>query len=164
MQEAVKLRLQALGVEDEDSTADEDDEAPRGAAARRKPKKSGRKRTVADRVKVPVKWPHYHTYRGPGKDMAAYDDLTVTEFVHGFFTTLLASRPDAGNQAIRLRHLQHLMLDATDFGWEAARHAHGVSNAVKSILASSKDNESMCKQALWLAPAPPCLHTKSPKA
>ena len=33
LQEAVKLRLQALGVEDEDSTADEDDDAPRGAAA-----------------------------------------------------------------------------------------------------------------------------------
>ena len=126
LQEAVKLRLQALGVEDEDSTADEDDDASRGAAARRKPQKSGRKPTAANRVKVPVEWPHYHTYRGPGKDMAAYDDLTVTELVHGFVTTLLAGRPDAGNQAIPLRHLQHLMLDAADFGWEAARHAHGV--------------------------------------
>ena len=126
LQGAVKLRLQALGVEDEDSTADEDDDAPRGAAARRKPQKSGRKHTAADRVKVPVEWPHYHTYRGPSKDMAAYDDLTVTKFVHGFVTDLLAGRPDAGNQAIPLRHLPHLMLDATDFGWEAARHAHGV--------------------------------------
>ena len=88
--------------------------------------KSGRKRTAADLVKVAVEWLHYHTYRGPGKDMDAYDDLTVTEFVHGFVTTLLASHADARGKNTQLRHLQHLILDATDFGREAARHAHGV--------------------------------------
>ena len=67
LQEAIKLRLQALGLKDKDSTADKDNEAPRGAAARRKPKKSGRKCTAADRVKVPVEWPHYHTYRVPAR-------------------------------------------------------------------------------------------------
>ena len=29
-----------------------------------------------------------------------------------------------------------------------------ISNTIKSIITSSKDNESMCKQALWLTPAP----------
>ena len=123
LQEAVTKRLQALGIADaEDSSGDEDE--PKVSKTKRA--KSGRKRTAADLVKVAVEWPHYHTYRGPGKDMAAYDDLTVTEFVHGFVTTLLASHADARDKNTQLRHLQHLMLDATDYGWEAARHAHGV--------------------------------------
>ena len=85
-----------------------------------------RKWTAADLVKVGVEWPHYHTYCGPGKDMAAYDDLTVTEFVHGFVTTLLASHADARDKNTQLRHLQHLIMDATDYGWKGARHAHGI--------------------------------------
>ena len=32
---------------------------------------------------------------------------------------------------------------------------HNISNTVKSTIVSSKDNESVCQQALWLAPAPP---------
>ena len=32
---------------------------------------------------------------------------------------------------------------------------NNISNIDKSIITSSKDNESMCKQVLWLAPAPP---------
>ena len=32
---------------------------------------------------------------------------------------------------------------------------NNISDTAKSIIASSKDNESMCKQVLWLAPAPP---------
>ena len=32
---------------------------------------------------------------------------------------------------------------------------NNISNTVKNIITSSNDDESMCKQALWLAPAPP---------
>ena len=32
---------------------------------------------------------------------------------------------------------------------------NNISNTVKSIIASKNYNESMCKHALWLAPAPP---------
>ena len=32
---------------------------------------------------------------------------------------------------------------------------NNILNTAKNIIKSSNDNESMCKQALWLAPAPP---------
>ena len=52
--------------------------------------------------------------------------MTVTEFIHVFVTTFLASHADAPDKNTQLCHLQHLMLDATDYGWEAAKHAHVV--------------------------------------
>ena len=84
LKEAVTKRPQAQGIADgKDSSADEDI-LPK--VSNKKQTMSGREWTAADLVKVAVKWPHYHTIFGPRKDKAAYDDLTVTEFIHGFIT------------------------------------------------------------------------------
>ena len=124
LKEAVTKRPQAQGIVDgKDSSADEDI-LPK--VSNKKQTKSGREWTAADLVKVAVKWPHYHTIFGPRKDKAAYDDLTVTEFIHGFITIPLDSHANSRVKNTQLRHFQHLKLYATHYGWEAARHAHGI--------------------------------------
>ena len=119
MQEAVLKRLKSLGLDD----ASSDEDTP---SRKEKKLKSGRKRTAADLAKVPVEWPHFHTFRGPGRDAPKYDELTICEFVHGYATIMLDGTSQSADHKYQLRHLKELMMDASDHGWEAARNAHGV--------------------------------------
>lgn len=122
LQSAVQQRLQSLGLDEDNSSEDEDARDKRKSSL-----KSGRKRTAVDQVRVPVEWPHFNTFRGPGRDAPHYDDLTVSEFVQGYMTIMLDNNvkiPKAMRS--QMQHLQNLMLDSTDYGWESARNAHGI--------------------------------------
>ena len=122
LQTNVSRRLHELGLDD---TSDED-----GIQEQPKPRKSkltsGRKRTAVDVAHVEVEWPQYHIFRGPGRDAAGYDELSVTEFVQGYVAIMLDAGAKGDTWRQQLQHLQQLMMDAGDYGWPSVRNAHGV--------------------------------------
>ena len=68
-------------------------------------------------------WPHYFIYRGHERSPAAFEQLTVAEFVAGYIQVHDAANP--GNRAFMLAHLKDLMEDSTLLGWASVRAFHG---------------------------------------
>ena len=93
----------------------------RGTSKKGRRLKSGREKTASDFIKVEMEWPHYHD-RKP----AHYDDLAAVEFVHGYLTSVLEGNHNARTKDHMLRHLKDLMLDESEFSFEAARNCHGI--------------------------------------
>ena len=112
-------QLSQLSILTGDSS-DSDTEKPR-----RKGKKSGRARTVADIVKKDIDWPHFHVYRGPERQPAKFEDLTTAEFVYGYLCITNATKNKATKSAM-LCHLQELMEDATQYPWDSVRNYHSI--------------------------------------
>ena len=123
LQKQVHQRLKALGIDD----SDYDDEEEHKGMCRKKRAKSGRVKTASDFIKIEVEWPHYHVYRGGGgRKPAAYDELTVEEFVHGYLATVLEGKLSSSVQQLMLQHLRYLMWDAAEFSFDAARSCHSI--------------------------------------
>ena len=121
LQKTTMQRLQELGLEGEDVS--DDDTHP---VTKKGKIQSGRTRTAADVARVAVEWPHFHTFRGPGRTAPKYDEMSITEFVHGYVTTILDNGVTSADCRSQLQHLQQLMLDSEDYGWPSVRNAHGV--------------------------------------
>lgn len=129
LQESVQRRLRELGITDLDSGDEERDGRPQ---QRRKQvptgkSKSGRSKTAADIAPIPVEWPHYHIFNGVDRTAAKYDELGISEFVHGYMCIVLDGEQESEVQGQMLQHLRDIMMDAGEFSWPAARNFHAIA-------------------------------------
>ena len=98
--------LPATPRDEVSSTDDEDEPAPR---RRRRNIKSGMDRTGTTAVLKKITWPHEVVYTSAGKP-AAYQDLTVLQFVYGYLLVMESEEADIRVQLAL--HLKALMSDA----------------------------------------------------
>ena len=125
LQEKVVTRMADLNLlhVDSDDLSEDEDATPRRRRATRG-KKSGRARTAEDLVVRDIAWPHYPVYLGPERRAAKYAELTPEQFVYGFLHNMKREAPAV--QQIMKQHLQDLMQDAMEYGWDNARAYHGL--------------------------------------
>lgn len=120
VQSFVDKRMQELGV------MSSDDELPTSKpSGKGRSQRSGRVKTASDFVVKQVEWPHYHIFRGPSRQPASYDELTISEFVFGYLTSL-EQEVCPNVRAHKLQHLRELMMDTCEFGWQGPRNYHGI--------------------------------------
>ena len=75
--------LKDFGLDDDGTPAED---TPTGGKNIHSSRKSGRTRTTEDLIVRYVHWPHFRIYKGPSRKPAAYDDLSMPEFVAGTST------------------------------------------------------------------------------
>ena len=122
----VQEQLQRLGMECSSDSEDERDGTTIQHSKCRK-LKSGRGRTTKDFVVKEVAWPHLGVYKGPERQAAEYDTLTVPEFVAGYVGTIVNSDHTLQEEtSARLHHLRELMLDAAAYPWPNIRNYHAI--------------------------------------
>ena len=69
-----------------------------------------------------VPWPHEHILGGPTRQRVTYDNLSLTQFVHGFVKNVL-DEPSQKSREKMLCYLGDLMEDATVFSSANAKVA-----------------------------------------
>ena len=111
-----------MGIDD----SDYDDEEEHKGMCCTKRAKFGCVKTASDFIKIEVEWPHYHVYKRADRKPAAYDQLTVEEFVHGYLATVLEGKHSSSVQQLMLQHLRYPMRDAAEFSFDTARNCHGI--------------------------------------
>ncbi len=120
LREKVQKRLGELDL------LESEDDTPRRSSQSDRGKKSGRSKTANDIIVRDVDWPHFYVYRGPSRQAATYEDLSLGEFAFGYICSVL----DAGNVTastnVMLRYLRDILRDAIDFPWPVVRNFHGV--------------------------------------
>ena len=122
----VQEQLQRLGMEYSSDSEDERDGTTIPHSKCRK-LKSGRGRTTKDFVVKEVTWPHLGVYKGPERQAAEYDTLTIPEFVDGYVGTIVNSDHTLQEEtSARLHHLRELMLDAAAYPWPDIRNYHAI--------------------------------------
>ena len=124
LQEAVNRRLKAFLDKESDTDPDDEEDEPKPRRTRGK-KKSGIKRTAADKVREEQDWPHLHVYSGPSRKPAEYEKLTQSEFVQGYISIIQECKSMATKE-LMLQHLKELTEDVADVGFEAVRSLHSV--------------------------------------
>ena len=89
----------------------------------KKGKGSGRTRTIQDFVKVDIDWPQYYTMvKGTP---VSYDDLTFPMFIQGYMSIILKEK-DPKKQAILIKHIREIAIDASKYAWEIVRDYHAL--------------------------------------
>ncbi len=117
----INRRLRDLGLLDGASDDEEDEQA---AVTVRGKKGSGRNKTMTDMIRHEISWPHYYVFRGPTRSAAAYDNLTIQEFVYGMLCMLQEAKPETQPHMHTL--FQELMVDAMEYPWPQVRSFNGV--------------------------------------
>ena len=124
-----RLAALSLGQESDDGTEDEWEVA--GASAPRPPTHrgkqsniSGAQRTAQPNAIIEQNWPHYHVDRGVGNKEPVFDDLTLPEFLYGYFFILNNYEVAGQIHSAILLHMQMLMSQACRFPWPFVRHFH----------------------------------------
>ena len=92
--------LKDFGLDDDGTPAED---IPTGGKNIHSSRKSGRTRTTEDLIVRYVHWPHFGIYKGPSRKPAAYDDLSMPEFVAGYVNCLLRHNTDDNNKDHMLR-------------------------------------------------------------
>ena len=125
LQDKVGPRLkELLGIDSDTDSEREEDGSAKTKRAKSK-KKSGRKRTAEDKVVKEQDWPHLYIYKGPARKAAEYENLSLSEFVQGC-TCIIMECKEARTKDIMLQHLNELMEDCSDYGFEAVRNYHAI--------------------------------------
>ena len=125
LQRMVEQRLRAMGVSARGDSDSEDED--RGSSKKGKRKaKSGRVKTAADFIKVEMEWPHFHVFRGASRKPAKYDEINLAEFVYGYLSIVLESEQSPAIGRRMLQHLRGLMMDTSEYSFEAARNCHAI--------------------------------------
>ena len=121
-----------------------EEEEPDLAGKSTKSKKSGRAKTANDFVLCDIDWPHYYVYRGQNRKPAAYEELSVTEFVLGFCHMLILQKHAGASQCHMLRLLCDMMEDASEFGWPSVRNFYAVlTNQIEMKRATWTDSATI---------------------
>ena len=87
--------------------------------------KSLRGGDVDVQVRHKVHWPHEAILSGVTRQRVAYDQLSLTQWVHGFCKNILEEKSESRKDSM-ISYLGDLMEDATDFSWQGAKAAHAV--------------------------------------
>ena len=87
--------------------------------------KSLRGGDVDVQVRHKVHWPHEAILSGVSRQRVAYDQLSLTQWVHGFCKNILEEKSESRKDSM-ITYLDDLMEDATDFSWQGAKAAHAV--------------------------------------
>ena len=88
----------------------------RDTACKLKSKQGG---NVGVSVKTKVAWPHEPILGGVNRQRVNYDQLSLTQWVHGFCQNIL-DEPSAKRRNVMVAYMGELMEDATDFSWQGA--------------------------------------------
>ena len=72
-----------------------------------------------------VKWPHEFILSGTNKERISYDQLSPVQWMAGFCRTM-RDQPDVKIREHMLDYVIHLLEDAQDFSWSAAKASHAV--------------------------------------
>ena len=72
-----------------------------------------------------VKWPHEFVLMGTNKERITYDQLSPVQWMAGFCRTI-RDHPDVKIRDHMLDYVIHLLDDAQDFSWSAAKAIHAV--------------------------------------
>ena len=91
-------------------------------ACKQKSKRGG---NVEVSVKAKVAWPHEPILGGINRQRVNYDQLSLTQWVHGFCQNIL-DEPSTKRRNVMVAYMGELMEDATDFSWQGAKAAHAV--------------------------------------
>ena len=70
-------------------------------------------------------WPHEAVLSGVTRQRVPYDQLSLTQWVHGFCRNILEEKSKS-RKDIMISYLGDLMEDATDFSWQGEKAAHAV--------------------------------------
>ncbi len=122
LQQPVEARLQDLRIL-QDTTWEVGDDGQ--VIKTVKCKISGCSRTTQDFVVKEVDWPHFHVHRTDSRKPAAYNDLSIQEFVYGYLKKVEKEK-DGSTKLLMAGHLQELMQDALEFTLENLRKFDGV--------------------------------------
>ena len=76
-------------------------------------------------VKTKVSWPHEPILGGVNRQRINYDQLSLTQWVHGFCQNIL-DEPSVKRRDVMVAYMGELMEDATDFSWQGAKAANAV--------------------------------------
>ena len=76
-------------------------------------------------VRHKVHWPHEAVLSGIKLQRVPCDQLSLTQWVHGFCRNILEEKSES-QKNIMISYLGDLMEDATDFSWQGAKAAHTV--------------------------------------
>ena len=76
-------------------------------------------------VNTRVKWPHEFVLSGTNKERVTYDQLSPVQWMAGFCWTM-RDQPDTKIREHMLDYIIHLLEDAQDFSWSAAKASHAV--------------------------------------
>ena len=87
--------------------------------------KSQRGGSVDVYVNTRVKWPHEFILSGTNKEKVTYDQLSPVQWMAGFCQTM-RDQPDTKIREHMLDYIIHLLEDAQDFSWSAAKASHAV--------------------------------------
>ena len=124
-----KVRQRTNEIMDSESESSSDEEEPKAKKKKKKKKKkgkSGQDRTANDKIKCDVDWPHFYVYKGPQRSSAKYKDLTLSEFVYGFTCQLKDGKYTDKVRQIMLTHLNELMADTSEYGFEGPKTFHAI--------------------------------------
>ena len=94
----------------------------RDSACKHKSKRGG---NVEVSVKTKVSWPHEPILGGANRQRVNYDQLSLTQWVHGFCQNIL-DEPSVKRRDAMVAYMGELMEDATGFSWQGAKAAHAV--------------------------------------
>ena len=72
-----------------------------------------------------VKWPHEFILSGTNKERVTYDQLSPVQWMAGFCRSK-RDQPDTKIRGHMLDYVIHLLEDAQDFSWSAAKASHAV--------------------------------------
>ena len=87
--------------------------------------KSQRGGSVDVHVNTRVKWPHEFVLSRTNKEKVTYDQLSPVQWMAGFCQTM-RDQPDTKIREHMLDYVIHLLEDAQDFSWSAAKASHAV--------------------------------------
>ena len=87
--------------------------------------KSLRGGDVDVQVRHKVHWPHEAILSGVTRQRVAYDQLSLTQWVHGFCKNILEEKSESRKDSM-ISYLGDLIEDVTDFSWQGAKAAHAV--------------------------------------
>ena len=76
-------------------------------------------------VKTKVAWPHETVFGGASRQCINYDQLSLTQWVHGFCENIL-DEPSVSRRDAMVSYMGDLMEDASDFSWQGAKAANTV--------------------------------------
>ena len=87
--------------------------------------KSKRGGNIEVSVKTKVAWPHETILGGANRQRINYDQLSLTQWVHGFCKNIF-DEPSEKRRNVMVVFMGELMEDATDFFWQRAKAAHAI--------------------------------------
>ena len=87
--------------------------------------KSLRGGDVDVQVRHKVHWPHEAILRAVSHQRVAYDQLSLTQWVHGFCKNILEEKSECRKDSM-ISYLGDLMEDVTEFSWQGAKAAHAI--------------------------------------